>query len=206
MDQLINGSISRGITYQEYLKLVNELVSDNGTTGPEKTEDRIAYTKLNASRMRRLDKTLVISEEDIESFKNCGDNQTWLVLTESWCGDAAQTLPVLNKISEAVPQIDLKILLRDDNLELMNCFLTNGSLSIPKLIVLDGNNEVLGSWGPRSKRATKLVADYKYEHGAIDAKFKEDLQLWYNKDKGREIINDLKEEICCFESHEPRLV
>ena len=91
-------------------------------------------------------------------------------------------------------------------MELMNRFLTNGSQSIPKLIVLDDNNEVLGSWGPRSKKATKLVTDYKDQHGIIDTKFKEDLQLWYNKDKGREIMNDLKEEICCFEYPEPSLI
>src|SRR5690606_10978713 len=135
-----------------YLKLVNELVAEKGTTGSEQSEERISYTKLNASRMRRLDKTTVIPRTDIEAFRGCAEKQTWLVLLESWCGDAAQAIPVLNKIAQEVPAIDLKILLRDENPELMNLFLTDGSRSIPKLIVLDEAYGVVGSWGPRSKK------------------------------------------------------
>ncbi|MCG2462738.1 thioredoxin family protein [Flavobacteriaceae bacterium F89] len=206
MDQLINGSILKAITYRDYLNIVNGLVAIKGTTGPVQSEERIYYTKLNASRMRRLDKTIVIPDTDIEAFCGCAEKQTWLVLLESWCGDAAQAIPVLNKIAEAVPAIDLKVLLRDENPKLMDLFLTDGSRSIPKLIVLDEEGEVLGSWGPRSKIATELVLDYKMQHGKIDEKFKEELQLWYNMDKGREIINDLKEEVCCFKSPEPSFI
>ena len=80
--------------------------------------------------------------------------------------------------------INLKLVLRDDNLNLMDLFLTNGGRSIPKLIALDNHNNVIDTWGPRPAVATKMVADYKAKHGAIDAQFKQDLQVWYNKDKG----------------------
>ena len=75
----------------------------------------------------------------------------------------------------------------------MDKFLTNGSQSIPVVIILDSDFNVINTFGPRSKAATKLVTDYKEHHGKIDDAFKEMLQLWYNNDKGISIINDILE-------------
>ena len=121
------------------------------------------------------------------------EEQTWLVITEGWCGDAAQNLPVINKLAEINTNIKLKLVLRDENLELMDLFLTNGGRSIPKLIALNKQNEVLFTWGPRPKVATKMVADYKEKHGSLDPQFKQDLQVWYNKDKGKSVQSDFIE-------------
>ena len=204
MNQLIKDSISKGITYQAYSELIQRLVAEEKTTGDEQSLERVEFTRLNASRQKRLDKTIHLSEEDIKSFTETPLNQTWLVLTESWCGDAAQTIPILNKISEAVPGINLKIVLRDENTALMNAFLTSGTQSIPKLIIVDRDNTVIASWGSRSKAATQLVIDYKKEHGKIDETFKKDLQIWYNKDKGVAIINDLLEIVAAFKTMKKR--
>lgn len=184
------GSANKAITYQSYVALIKDLVGKKLTTGQEQTEERINFTKLNASRMRRLDKTIHLSEKDKQTFKNV-KKQFWLIISEAWCGDAAQSLPILNKMAEASPSIELGIVLRDENLELMNLFLTNGAQAIPKLIILDENHEVLATWGARSKKATALVTSYKAEHGKIDANFKEQLQVWYNNDKGASIISDM---------------
>lgn len=183
-------SANKAITYQSYVALIKDLVGKKLTTGQEQTEERINFTKLNASRMRRLDKTIHLSEKDKQTFKNV-KKQFWLIISEAWCGDAAQSLPILNKIAEASPSIELGVVLRDENLELMNLFLTNGAQAIPKLIILDENHEVLATWGARSKKATALVTSYKAEHGKIDANFKEQLQVWYNNDKGASIISDM---------------
>ena len=80
--------------------------------------------------------------------------------------------------------IDLRIVLRDDNDELMNQFLTNGARAIPKLIVLDKDNKVIGNWGPRPEPARKLIADYKAANGVVDEPAKIELQKWYLQDKG----------------------
>jgi hypothetical protein len=88
-------------------------------------------------------------------------------------------------------QIDLKLVLRDENLELMDLFLTNGGSAIPKLIILDTENNVINTWGPRPTVATNMVAAYKTEHGSLDADFKQDLQVWYNKNKGKSTQDDL---------------
>lgn len=191
MNQLIKTSIDNAISYQEYRNLIEKIVSEKRTTGNEQTQEKIEFTKLNSSRMRRLNKTITLSNEAINTFNNVR-KQTWLVLSESWCGDAAHTLPVLNKIAENSNNIDLKIVLRDNNLDLMNTFLTNGSQAIPKLIIVDENYCLINVWGARSKAANQLVADYKKEFGSLDAEFKKDLQIWYNNDKGISIVSDLE--------------
>lgn len=190
MKNVIKKAIQTGINYSEYLELFKYLVLEGRTTG-ESTQERIDFTKLNFSRMKRLEKTVNISEEQASCFENICSKQTWIVISEAWCGDAAQTLPVINKMAGLSNLIDLKIVFRDENSLLMDAFLTNGSRSIPILIILDEEGNVLDYWGPRSKAATQLVTDYKAEHGIIDAAFKEKLQVWYNQDNGQEILKEV---------------
>lgn len=188
----IEEGIKKAYTYQEYKDLVSSLLADGKSTGNEQSEALTNYSMLNDRRMKRWDKTLKINESVSNAFSNTDLDITWLVLSEGWCGDAAHVLPVLNKLAELNKGIDLKIVLRDDNEELMNNFLTNGGKSIPKLIMYDNKKqEVLNSWGPRPSVATQMVNDYKAKHGGLDPQFKEDLQLWYNKDKGATIAQDL---------------
>jgi thiol-disulfide isomerase/thioredoxin len=192
MKEIIKNSIDKSISYSDYIALVNQLAENNSTTGIEKTEDLIEYTKLNDRRMKRWNKTLKIDEETQERLEKFNKKITWLVLTESWCGDAAHVIPVMQKIADINANIDIKVVLRDENEELMNAFLTNGGKAIPKLIMIDdATGEVLNSYGPRPSNATKLVNEYKVKHGHLTPEFKEDLQRWYNKDKGQTVVEDL---------------
>ncbi|MGB1209942.1 thioredoxin-like protein [Lacinutrix venerupis] len=189
---IIKDSLEKSITYQEYRDLVKNLVENNATTGLNQADNLVNYTMLNNKRMKRWDKTVKVSEADKEKISNSTLNQTWLVLTESWCGDAAHIMPVINKVAELNDNIDYKVVLRDENEALMNQFLTNGGQSIPKLVMIDNlTNKVISSFGPRPSKATKLVNDYKKEHGTLTPEFKEELQHWYNKDKGQNVIEDL---------------
>ncbi|MFT5242164.1 MAG: hypothetical protein ACJA1H_000809 [Glaciecola sp.] len=189
---LVTESLKKAISYQEYRDLVKQLVALESTTGNEKTEDLANYTMLNDRRMKRWDKTLKVSEEIEEKVSGFKGNITWLVITESWCGDAAHVLPVLHKIVNLSPNIDLKLVFRDENLELMDQFLTNGGRAIAKLIMIDNiTGNVLNTYGPRPTEATKLVNDYKEIHGKLTPEFKEDLQGWYNKDKGQNVMSDV---------------
>ena len=173
---------------------MDKLVMDSWTTGLEQSQSHIDYTKLNQHRMKRLDKTIRLDEETRIKIAGITANMTWLVLTESWCGDAAQTLPVLNKMASLGPGITLKIIQRDGNLELMECFLTKGSRSIPKLLAIDSiSNDILWTWGPRPSKAAHMAYDYKKEHGELTPQFKEELQVWYNRDKGKNTEADLME-------------
>ena len=190
MKKIIEKSLKTAISYSGYRSLVHNLLTEGKSTGPEQSDDLTNYSMLNDRRMKRLDKTIKISEETIQEFQKVKQPQTWLVLTEGWCGDAAQSLPILNKIASDTANIDLKIVLRDENLDLMDLFLTNGGRSIPKLIALDKDNNVLDLWGPRPTIATKMVVAYKEKNRALDPQFKQDLQVWYNKDKGKSVQED----------------
>lgn len=192
IDTLINNAINQSISYDEFVNLMNQLVAINSTTGQEKTDALVNYTRLNQRRFKRWDKTLKISEDVKNEVEKFSRSITWLVLTESWCGDAAHVMPAMNKIVKLNYLINIKVVLRDQNPELMDAFLTNGSKSIPKVIILDNDtNEVLGSYGPRPSKATKLVDNFKKVHGKLTPEFKEELQRWYNKDKGHNTMNDL---------------
>nr|WP_314896221.1 thioredoxin family protein [uncultured Flavobacterium sp.] len=182
-------------SYSEYRKLVSDLLFEGKSTGNEQSEDLTHYSSLNETRMDRLDKTMRIPEENILKLKNLKREYIWLVISEGWCGDAAQIVPIFNKMTIASEdKIEMKIVFRDENEELMKLFLTNKKKAIPKLIVINRETgSVLGSWGPRPKGATDLINDYKKEFGVIDETVKTNLQLWYLKDKGwstqEEIIN-----------------
>tara|TARA_B110000503_G_C7140046_1_gene410463 strand:+ start:200 stop:811 length:612 start_codon:yes stop_codon:yes gene_type:complete len=191
MKNTLKKSLKNSISYLEYKDLVKNLLAENKSTGPNQSEDLTNYSLLNDRRMKRLDKTIKISEETAEEIKKVNEPQTWLLITEGWCGDAAQNLPVINKMADLNDQIDVKLVLRDENLELMDLFLTNGGSAIPKLIILDTENNVINTWGPRPTVATNMVAAYKAEHGNLDADFKQDLQVWYNKNKGKSTQDDL---------------
>ena len=194
MKKIIKNSLEKSMTYFEFKDLVSKLIQQEKSTGINQSETLLNYSTLNERRMKRLDKTIKLTEQTINVVSKINKKITFLVLMESWCGDGAQTLPIMNKIAELSPNINFKIVLRDENNELMNQFLTNGGKSIPKLIFLDQDNlEVLKSWGPRPSFATEMVNDYKKEHGVLDANFKKDLQVWYNKDKGISTQKDLVE-------------
>lgn len=189
IEKLAQG-LENSMTYQEYMDLMEKLVLTQSTTG-EIDKERVDFTALNYKRSLRLNKTIQLSEAETANFDVLLTKQIWLLITESWCGDAAQTLPVLNKLAEASESIELRIVLRDEHPELMDHFLTNGTRSIPKLIIMNPELELMATWGPRTAAATKLVTDYKEKFGKIDAEFKTQLQIWYNKDKGVSIINEL---------------
>ena len=192
INKTISESLNNSMTYAEYRTLVTNLVDQHSTTGNEKTEDLINYTILNDKRMKRWDKTVKVSEEMKSIINKLNRKVTWLLITESWCGDAAHIVPVINKVAELNDNIDLRVVLRDENEALMNQFLTNGGKAIPKLIIIDNlTNEVLNTFGPRPTVATNMVNAYKAEHGMLTIEFKEDLQRWYNKDKGQSTIEDL---------------
>lgn len=187
----IENGLDKSIDYKEYRELVATLASEGQSTGPNQTEALHNYTVLNDRRMRRFDKTVKIDAEITSTIESVDKKITLLVLTESWCGDAAPTLPVMNKVAELNERIDFRVILRDENPELMNQFLTNGAMSIPKLIFLDGHNEPFATWGPRPEPAARMVREHKEKHGELLPEIKEEIQVWYNKDKGQTTLREL---------------
>jgi hypothetical protein len=191
INKIIRDSLEKAISYQDYRDLVKRLVNDNSTTGNDKNKDLVNYTMLNDRRMRRWDKMIKVSDDSKQRIVHFEGSVTWLIITESWCGDAAHVIPALSKVAELSSNIEVKLVLRDENELLMNQFLTNGGRSIAKLIMVDNTTgDVINTYGPRPAEATKLVDDYKKKHGGLTPEFKENLQVWYNKDKGQSVIQD----------------
>ncbi|NJX15350.1 thioredoxin family protein [Tamlana crocina] len=200
MESIIKSSLERGMSYPSYRELVKQLAENSDTTGLEKTEALVNYTKLNDRRMKRWDKTIKVSDDLKKKIAEFNHPVTWLVITESWCGDAAHVLPALHKIVELNGNLNMKIVLRDEHPKLMDAFLTEGSRSIPKVIMIeDKTGDVLTTYGPRPSEATVYVNRYKAKYGKLTPEFKEDLQHWYNKNKGQNVLKDVTEMLCKLE-------
>lgn len=192
MKIVIAESVLKGYSYVNYRKRISDLLLQEKSSGNDQSEELTHYSMLNDTRMNRLDKTMVISEENINKLVALKKKYLWLVIAEGWCGDAAQLLPIFNKMAGIATNIELKIVFRDENEKLMNLFLTNGAKAIPKLIVIE--EEILklgGSWGPRPKGASDLITSYKEQYGVLDETAKTELQLWYLHDKGISSQNEI---------------
>lgn len=182
-----------GYSYEAYRNLVDVALSNSKTTGPVQSTELTTYTKLNVQRMNRLDKTVVLNEDLIYHARVIAEKQYWLVITEGWCGDAAQSLPVIAKLAEVNNLIDLRFILRDEHLEIMDQFLTNGTRSIPKLIVMNKDFAVLKHWGPRPQIAHAMVLALKAS-GRPHDEWVEEVHAWYAQDKTK----SLQEELVAF--------
>jgi hypothetical protein len=190
MLSIIQSALQNSHSYTEYRIIVSKLISEGKSTGKEQSADLLHYSELNEVRMKRLEKTLKLDPEVEKTLQNLKSNQTWLVISEGWCGDAAQILPIIKLMSEASENIDLKLVFRDENEELIHLFLTNGAKSIPKLLILDEAFNLINHWGPRPEGAKNLIIEYKANHGIVDEAAKTALQKWYLEDKG---ISTMKE-------------
>ena len=197
MKKISREIVNQAMTYEAYRQLTDELLAQGKTTGGNHSEAMIHYTQLNVARMNRLDKTTRLLESAKAQLQNIRRPMIWLTLTEAWCGDAAQIIPVLQKMTEVNELVELRLILRDEHLEIMNAFLTNGGRSIPKVILLDAQTlGVLGSWGPRPAAVQEMVMSAKADLDVLtDKEDKKNryhelitaAQKWYAKDKTRSI-------------------
>ncbi len=188
--------LGRSMSFAEYNALVDSLVEAGRTTGPNQLQALVDFTRLNQARTRRLLKTLSVDEDASAMLRSVGGRQIWLVITEGWCGDAAQNVPAIETLAAVSGNIETRYIFRDENPELMDRFLTRGTRSIPKVIVLDRETRmVLGTWGPRPTEAQELFDRLKTE-GVDKPVILEELQRWYNADKGRKVQIEMANIAC----------
>jgi hypothetical protein len=185
--------VEKAMSFEQYIALIDDLLAENKTTGENQSENYVYFGKLNRQRMKRLEKTIKLNESLIGKIKEVDKPLIWLTLTEGWCGDAAQNIPVIEKMAAENPLIMTRYLLRDENLDLMNQYLTNGGMAIPILICIDGETfEVLGKWGSRPKAIQDYFLELK-EDGIEKDERNELLQRRYNADKEQSIQEDFAE-------------
>jgi hypothetical protein len=181
----------KALTYSDYMKMVETYAANGKTSGLDQSEHHKETTKLNVHRMQRLNKTAELLPEIRHALDQLVNRYTWLVLAETWCGDAAQCVPIIHLVAEQSNKIDFKVLLRDENLDLMDRYLTNGARAIPKLICIEQQSgKELFHWGPRPKPAQELAIELKNQNASKDEKGLA-IQKWYNADKGLHLQKEL---------------
>lgn len=187
--------IKEAYSYSAFNELTESLVEEGRTTNNDNTEGMLNYTRLNISRTHRWDKRGKISEEIEAVVNSISTRQIWLIITEGWCGDSAQILPFINKMTELNSNIELKVILRDQHPEIMDEFLTDGkSRSIPKVVILDSDSlEVLGSWGPRPIETHRTYLSERVDPEVGGKKAAEHLHIWYARDKGETLQKEFSE-------------
>ncbi len=167
--------------YTEYVCLLEE---ENIHKLPVHLQD---YTRLNARRMQRWEKTYHPSIQAQEAANSNHAVRHAFIITEPWCGDAAHCIPAIQKLLSVTNEISSVVyILRDINLEVMDRFLTNGKRSIPILILTDEKLHVLATWGPRPAASQRIVDAAKTENGDT-GNWKEELQLWYNHNRQQDL-------------------
>ncbi len=190
--------LREAIGFDEYVKRAVRRVEK---TDPESIDgaERVLlhYVSLNNHRMKRILNQYSVPTDLRSKIGRISEPQIWLVITEDWCGDSAQSLPHIAQMAEVNPLIELKILHRDEHPELMDRYLTDGKRGIPKLIAIDENRNELFRWGPRPKEAAALFKE-TLDSGLSKTEAYERLHLWYARNRGRAIEAELDELISQF--------
>lgn len=194
MSNLKDFNLVKTQSYKDYYEMVEMLVKNNQTSGPSQTPELATYTKLNFQRMKRLTKTAKPSEVIANALKNIKTPMTWIVISEAWCGDAAQSTPFIANLASVSENVELKFILRDENHDMMNEYLTNGGMSIPKLVIFNSiTGDELANWGPRPSELQKLMIAFKNEKGDAMTydELSEMIHQWYARNKNQTIEEEL---------------
>ncbi|RYD95676.1 MAG: thioredoxin family protein [Sphingobacteriales bacterium] len=190
---MIFNKAQRHFSYPEFLAYAAQEVALNESNPERITDPKYAhYTKLNLQRMKRWDKTFMPDAQIAGALKTAVP-QEWWVITEAWCGDSAQNLPVIAALAEAAGTT-LRIVLRDENPEIIVQYLTNGTKSIPILVSFDEDKQQLFRWGPRPAAAQRLMEDWKTHPAGRDFEaFELEMHRWYTNNKGKDTQVELSE-------------
>lgn len=176
----------QALTFEEYMEEAQKRVTETPST-----DDYFEYYELGLHRMERTLKTFKVDEEMLEAIKSKDFNGKILIISEPWCGDASATVPAVSKFFEAAG-VEVKVFLRDSDTSLIDLYLTNGTQSIPKILILGQDFNVKNVWGPRPEYGNQLLAKFKENEAVYPREeFYNDLQVYYAKNRGRDAINEI---------------
>ncbi len=181
-----------GLTMDSYIKTMEQQALLNADDLPDEEVEKLEFTKLNLHRTGRILRTYKVSEDLSAMVQTIDDDQLWVIITEPWCGDSAQCVPYFSALADLNPKIDLRLVLRDENPDIMDAFLTEGKRSIPILVVFDALGKVLFTWGPRPAEAQKVFLKAKAE-GLGKPDILERLHLFYGRNRGKALEAEFKQ-------------
>lgn len=181
------------VSYETYLKDSDQRTEEITAENAPENQAYLDYYTLGKTRMARVEKTYRPDEEQLATLATKNFDGKILIISEGWCGDAAMIIPVIRKFFEGKNEI--RITYRDQN-DLIEQFLTNGAKSIPIVIFLDQEDQVISHWGPRPKHGMELLKRFKENPQEYDGdQFHNDLQIYYTKNKGKDIIDEILEKL-----------
>lgn len=131
-----------------------------------------------------------ISADVVERLRALPAPRYLLALTEDWCGDAVNTLPFVARLADEVPQLEFRVLERDQNLDLMDAHLSGTSRAIPVVIVLDEHYRELGWWGSRPEPLQRWVKSEESQQLETEDRYRE-VRRWYARDQGRTAMEEI---------------
>lgn len=192
------------LDYNSYYNLILTLAKQGSTTGTDQSREKIEATHLNVHRMMRHNKHSHILPEIEKELRHVKNKWKWMIISEAWCGDGAQNIPIIAKIAQIMPNVSLQFILRDEHPEIIDAHLTNGTRAIPKLICYNEAEVEIGSWGPRPANIQKNVHSLKQQQPGISHEdLVKNIHLWYARDKGQSIQFELFELIKKWQGNQP---
>jgi thioredoxin-like negative regulator of GroEL len=184
--------VAQAMSYNGYMQLSEQLVAEERTSGPNQSAPYVHYTKLNFQRMKRLNKTVEVPAQLTKLLQQKATNWRWMTITEPWCGDAAQCVPVIEKLALAAGGVETLYILRDEHPTVMDAYLTNGGRAIPKLICLDEKGAEVFTWGPRPAVIQEVINRLKADGVTEISEIVEAIQKAYNDDKQNGIYQEFE--------------
>lgn len=176
----------KGISFDDYLKEAERRVEAKDTN-----DEHNDYYELGLQRMNRTLKTFKTDEIQLEALKSKNFNGKILIISEPWCGDASATVPAVSKFFET-GNVEVRIFLKDSDHSLIEQFLTNGTQSIPKILILNEDYSLKNDWGPRPAYGVELLKKFKENPETYPREeFYNDLQVYYAKNRGKDVIGEL---------------
>lgn len=153
-------------------------------------DEYIATTEKNADLWRAIYKHARVHADAITEVEATGRQWHLLVISEDWCGDAVNTVPVIARFAEQATNVDMRVITRDDHPDEMDLHLSpTGGRAIPVVIVLDEAFNEVGWWG---SRPSELQSWYVVEGRDMekDARYKQ-IRTWYARDKGVSTVSEI---------------
>ena len=179
----------KALTFEQYLE-VNKQRLENPSDQQEK--DFAPYYELAEQRMGRAIKTFKADPAQQALLLTKGFKGKVLIISEPWCGDASQTVPSVVAFFQDYNPV--RIFLRDSDPSLIAQYLTEGTQSIPIVVLLDENYQPIAHWGPRPRYGQQLLKKFKADpQGYPKEEFYNDLQVYYAKNRGKDAIAEILE-------------
>jgi len=152
-------------------------------------DEMVERAATNAALWRAVHTHARVPDDVLARVASLGGGWHLLVLSEDWCGDAVNTVPLIARLADLAPNVEMRLLARDRNLDLMDAHLTNGSRSIPYVIVLDEHFVERGGWGPRPRP----LQEWMLREGLALPKQERypKVRQWYARDRGATTLDEL---------------